>query len=221
MMAPAFTGPVRVLVVDDESLFRAGLVQLLRGDRRLNVVGSAVDGEDALRRVELLKPDVVLMDLRMPRLDGVLATGAIVERFPASRVLVLSAVHSDDLVIEALQAGAAGAIVKDSDPAALVAAILAVADGDQVMSGDLGRRVVALAARSGPVHEQTRSDGLTNRQIDILRLMASGLAAKQIARQLGISEKTVRNQSSLMYAKLHIQDRAQAILYAVRKGLVA
>lgn len=220
-MPSALSGPIRVFVVDDEALFREGLVQLLRSDKRLNVVGSAVDGEDALRRVAILRPNVVLMDLRMPRLDGVLATAKISQAFPDTRVLVLSAVRSDDLVLDALRAGASGAVVKDSTLASLVAAIMAVSDGDQVMSGDLGRRLVALASTRGPVSTQPRTDGLSERQIEILSLMASGLAPKQIARQLGISQKTVRNQSSLMYAKLRVQDRAQAILYAVKKGVVA
>lgn len=213
-------GPVRVLVVDDQALFRAGLIGLLRGDPRVNVVGQAGDGVEALRRIPAVHPDVVLMDLRMPRLDGIQATAQIAKEHPRVAVLVLTAVQADDLVIEALEAGAAGVVVKDATAEEVVSAILSVAAGDQVISRDLGRRVVARAAGHGVV-PLTRPGGLSDRQLEILRLMAAGFAAKQIARQLGLSEKTIRNQSSLMYAKLHVQDRAQAILYAVRKGLVA
>ena len=213
-------GPVRVLVVDDQALFRAGLIGLLRSDPRVNVVGQAGDGVEALRRIPAVHPDVVLMDLRMPRLDGIQATAQIAKEHPRVAVLVLTAVQADDLVIEALEAGAAGLVVKDASAEEVVSAILSVAAGDQVISRDLGRRVVARAAGHAVV-PLTRPGGLSDRQLQILRLMAAGFAAKQIARQLGLSEKTVRNQSSLLYAKLHVQDRAQAILYAVRKGLVA
>jgi DNA-binding NarL/FixJ family response regulator len=209
---------VRVLVVDDQTLFREGLVELLKADQRVSLVGQAEDGEQALERIAALLPAVVLMDVRMPRLDGIRATARIVKEFPSVRVVILASVQTDDSVVEALRAGAAGYVLKDADHESLVAAILRAAAGRCVLNQE--GQVAVVSAALGRLEGPPPPDGLTYRQLQILRLMALGLALKQIGLELGLSEKTVRNQASLMYAKLRIHDRAQAILYAVHKGLV-
>lgn len=211
--------PVRVLVVDDQQLFRLGLAELLKSGTGVDVVGQAEDGDQAIELVDGLLPDVVLIDVRMPRLDGIRATARIVADHPSVRVLILSSINTDDSVVEALRAGAVGYVMKDTDRETLVAAILSAAEGRHVLSQ--GGQQAVVAAALGRVDPPSPPDGITSRQLQILRLMASGLALKQIGRELGVAEKTVRNQASLMYAKLRIHDRAQAILYAFHKGLVS
>jgi DNA-binding NarL/FixJ family response regulator len=211
--------PVRVLVVDDQSLFRVGLTALLRGDSRVTVVGSARDGAEAVERAGALLPDVVLMDVRMPGLDGIRATARIVKEHPSVRVLMLASLQPDEAVVNAIRAGASGYVLKDIDRAGLVDAVLQAAAGRQILGAAAQMAVVrsafGRAAPPKPPH------GLTLRQLEILKLMSTGVSIKQIARELGVAEKTVRNQASLMYSKLRVHDRVQAILFAVHKGLVA
>ncbi|MDQ6791773.1 MAG: response regulator transcription factor [Candidatus Dormibacteraeota bacterium] len=208
----------RVLIVDDQTLFRSGLARLLDGDDRVSVIGEAGDGVEAVQKVSTLKPDIVLMDLRMPNLDGIEATRKIVAEHPEVRVLILTTFEADNHVIQALKVGASGYILKDSQPDAIVSSILAVAAGERVMSGAVASRVLEML--TGTTTPKEFYDGLTAREIEILKMLASGMANKQIAYKLKISEKTVRNHVSNMYEKLQIYDRSQAVLYAVRKGLV-
>jgi DNA-binding NarL/FixJ family response regulator len=208
----------RVLIVDDQTLFRSGLSRLLDGDERVNIVGEAGDGAEAVQKVSSLKPDIVLMDLRMPNLDGIEATRQIVADHPGVRVLILTTFEADNHVIRALKAGACGYVLKDSQAYAIVSSILAVAAGEHVMSGAVTSRVLDMLI--GTTTPQELFDGLSRREIEILTMVASGMANKQIAYQLKISQKTVRNHVSNMYEKLQIHDRSQAVLYAVRKGLV-
>ena len=208
----------RVLIVDDQTLFRSGLARLLDGDDRVSVIGEAGDGNEAVQKVSTLKPDIVLMDLRMPNLDGIEATRKIVAEHPEVRVLILTTFEADNHVIQALKVGASGYILKDSQPDAIVSSILAVAAGERVMSGAVASRVLEML--TGTTTPKEFYDGLTAREIEILKMLASGMANKQIAYKLKISEKTVRNHVSNMYEKLQIYDRSQAVLYAVRKGLV-
>jgi DNA-binding NarL/FixJ family response regulator len=208
----------RVLVVDDQTLFRAGLISLLREDDRVEVVGDAADGVEAVKQAVKLKPDVVLMDLKMPHLDGIEATRQIIEAVPDARILMLTAFETDSQVILALKAGASGYVLKDSSATAIVNSIVAVTSGERVMASVVANRVVEML--TGTTTPKEFYDGLTNREIEILKLLANGIANKQIAFQLKISEKTVRNHVSNTYEKLGIFDRSQAVLYAVRKGLV-
>ena len=212
------TNVARVLVVDDQTLFRTGLTSLLAEDRRVDVVGQAVDGVDAVKQAVKLKPDVVLMDLKMPNLDGIEATRQIVEQLPSTRVLILTTFETDSQVIQALKAGASGYVLKDSSAAAIVSSVLAVTAGERVMASAVANRVLDML--TGTATPKEFYDGLTNREIEILKLLANGMANKQIAYRLKISEKTVRNHVSNMYEKLGIYDRSQAVLYAVKKGLV-
>jgi DNA-binding NarL/FixJ family response regulator len=208
----------RVLIVDDQTLFRSGLARLLDGDDRVSVIGEAGDGVEAVQKVSTLKPDIVLMDLRMPNLDGIEATRKIVAEHPEVKVLILTTFEADNHVIQALKVGASGYILKDSQADAIVSSILAVAAGERVMSGAVASRVLEML--TGTTTPKEFYDGLTAREIEILKMLASGMANKQIAYKLKISEKTVRNHVSNMYEKLQIYDRSQAVLYAVRKGLV-
>jgi len=208
----------RVLIVDDQTLFRTGLASLLTEDERVDVVGQAVDGADAVKQAIKLKPDVVLMDLKMPQLDGIEATRQIIEAVPTVKVLILTTFETDSQVIQALKAGASGYVLKDSSAAAIVSSIVAVMSGERVMASAVANRVLEML--TGTTTPKEFYDGLTNREIEILKLLANGMANKQIAYRLKISEKTVRNHVSNTYEKLGIYDRSQAVLYAVRKGLV-
>ena len=209
---------VRVLVVDDQALFRAGLTRLLEEDPRVQIVGQAGDGVEAVKLAGSLEPDVVLMDLKMPKMDGIEATSQIVARYPHVKVLLLTTFEADNHVIQALKAGASGYILKDSTPNSIVASLLAVVAGERVMASAVANRVLEML--TGTTTPKEFYDGLTGREIEILKLLAGGMANKQIAFKLKISEKTVRNHVSNMYEKLGIYDRSQAVLYAVRKGLV-
>ncbi len=212
------TRAVRVLIADDQTLFRAGLARLLNEDPRVEVVGQAADGADAAKLAAKQKPDVVLMDLKMPKIDGIEATRQILEADPGVKVLILTTFETDSQVIQALKAGASGYVLKDSSPDAIVSSIVAVMSGEKVMASAVANRVLEML--SGTTTPKEFYDGLTNREIEILKLLANGMANKQIAYRLKISEKTVRNHVSNTYEKLGIYDRSQAVLYAVRKGLV-
>jgi NarL family two-component system response regulator LiaR len=208
----------RVVIADDQTLFRSGLARLLEMDDRVAVVGEAVDGADAVKLALALKPDVVLMDIKMPNLDGIEATRRIVDENPKIRVLMLTTFEADNHVIQALKAGASGYVLKDSQAGAIVSSILAVVAGERVMASAVANRVLEML--TGATTPKEFYDGLTAREVEILKMLATGMANKQIAYKLQISEKTVRNHVSNMYEKLDIYDRAQAVLYAVRKGLV-
>jgi DNA-binding NarL/FixJ family response regulator len=212
------TQPVRIVVVDDQALFRTGLARLLNEDPRIQVIGQAEDGATAVDLVAKVKPDVVLMDLKMPNLDGIEATRRMLAGDPKVRVLILTSFDADTSIIQALKAGAAGYVLKDSQAEAIISSILAVMSGERVMASAVAQRVLDML--TGSTTPKEFYDGLTTREVEILKLLASGMANKQIAYKLGISEKTVRNHVSNMYEKLQIFDRAQAVLYAVRKGLI-
>jgi len=210
--------PVRVLIADDQTLFRSGLAGLLDADPRVTVVSVARDGVEAVRSCRELEPDVVLMDIKMPNLDGIQATQQIGASNPEIPVLILTTLEADSHVLAALKAGAKGYVLKDSEPEAIISSILAVHAGERVMAGAVAQRVLGMI--TGDTTPKDFYDGLTAREIEILTLIAGGAGNKQIAYKLSISEKTVRNHISHMYEKLQIFDRSQAVLYAARKGLI-
>jgi DNA-binding NarL/FixJ family response regulator len=218
MSTAAATRVARVLIADDQTLFRSGLARLLEEDPRVEIVGQAVDGADVVKRAASLKPDVVLMDVKMPNVDGIEATRRIVAEHPEIKVLVLTTFDADSYVLQALRAGASGYVLKDSQPSAIISSILSVMSGERVMASAVANRVLDML--TGATTPKEFYDGLTAREIEIIKLLAIGQANKQIAYRLHISEKTVRNHVSHMYEKLGIYDRSQAVLYAVRKGLV-
>ncbi len=210
--------PARVLLADDQTLFRVGLAGLLAADPRIEIVGQAGTGAEAVELAAALQPDVVLMDLQMPEMDGIEATRQIVAANSGVRVLVLTTFDLDNYVIQALKAGASGYVLKDSRPDAIVSSVMAVMAGEMVMASAVANRVLEML--TGTTTSKDFYDGMTTREVEVLRLLAGGMANKQIAYQLAISEKTVRNHVSNMYEKLNVYDRSQAVLYAVRKGLV-
>jgi DNA-binding NarL/FixJ family response regulator len=216
LRAPA--RPARVLIADDQTLFRSGLARLLDIDDRVTVVGEAVDGLDAVKLAASLKPDVVLMDIKMPNLDGIEAARRIISDNPKVKVLMLTTFEADNHVIQALKAGASGYVLKDSQASAIVSSLLAVVAGERVMASAVANRVLEML--TGATTPKEFYDGLTAREVEILKMLATGMPNKQIAFRLKISDKTVRNHVSNMYEKLNIFDRSQAVLYAVRKGLV-
>lgn len=210
--------PPRVLVVDGQTLFRAGLVKLLEGDPRVEIAGQAGDGQTALDLVADVQPDIVLMDVRLSQTDGAVAAARIIARHPQVKVLILTAVVADTDIVHALKSGTSGYLLKASEPNAIVSSILAALSGEWVMDTAVAKRVLDIL--TGDTTVVVPNDGLTPREREILRLLATGMANKQIAQRLQISDKTVRNHLTQIYVKLGLADRAQAVLYAVRKGLV-
>lgn len=208
----------RVVIADDQAQFRSGLAFLLDLDRRVEVVGQAANGQEALDQVVTTRPDIVLMDIEMPVLDGVGATSRIARDHPAVKVLILATFDADDHLIKALKSGASGCVLKDADPETIVSSILAVVSGERVMAAAVANRVLDMLTES--VTPEESCDSLTPRETEILKLLATGMPNKKIADHLRISEKTVRNHLSSVYEKLEISDRSQAVLYAVRTGLV-
>jgi DNA-binding NarL/FixJ family response regulator len=212
----------RVLVVDDQTVVRDGLVLLLGLLPGLEVVGSAGDGEEAVRLVAENHPDVVLMDLRMPRVDGVEATRRIKAQHPSVQIVVLTTFSDDESVFAALQAGARGYLTKDAGAEEIARAIDAVRGGDAQLDPSVQRRLVdALATGAQPSRRRRADlpDGLTQREVEVLTLIASGRSNAEIARELFISEATVKTHINNLFAKAGLRDRAQAVTYAYRKGL--
>jgi DNA-binding NarL/FixJ family response regulator len=206
--------PVRVLIADDHSVVRQGLRMFLALDPDLEVVGEAADGAQAVNLTRALTPDVVLMDLLMPGTDGVTATGAIRAQVPGTEVLVLTSVLDDNSVVDAVQAGAVGYLLKDTQAEQLCAAIKAAARGQVQLAPEAAARLVReVRSPDGP---QT----LTARETEVLRALATGLTNREIGRALHIGERTVKTHVSHLLAKLGLQSRTQAALHAVRIGLV-
>ncbi|MFB6805336.1 response regulator [Streptomyces sp. NPDC056387] len=224
------SGCLRVLVADDQFLIRAGLVGLLEVAEGFEVVGEAVDGAEAVELAALTRPDVILMDIRMPRMDGIAATEQILARTPppAPRVLILTTFDLDEYVYGALKAGASGFLLKDSGPKRLLAAITAVGSGDALFAPTVTRRLVeAFATRAGGegACDAARAgaaglDALTSREIEVLELVGQGLANAEIAWRLFITEGTVKSHLSRTMTKLGLESRAQAVVTAYESGLV-
>ena len=207
--------PVRILIVDDHSMLRQGLRIFLELDPELQVVGEAADGAEAVRLARQLEPDVVLMDLLMPVMDGLAATAAIRSALPDTQVVALTGMLEDAHVVDAVRAGVSGYLLKDTEADTLCRAIKAAAARQvQLSSGAAARLLQEVRSPEGPVK-------LTERETEVLRLLADGKANKQIARQLQIAEKTSKVHVSNILSKLGMQSRTQAALYAARIGLVS
>ena len=211
---------IRVLIVDDQSLVRAGVRMILEAEEDVEVVGEAADGAEAIAAVGELSPDVVLMDVRMPNVDGLEATRQLLEGKEAGpRILILTTFDLDEYVYEALRAGASGFVLKDDPPEQLLAAIDTVANGDALLSPAITKRVIEQFTRIPRRETPQAIAELTERELDVLRLIARGLSNAEIGQELFVSETTVKTHVTHILQKLDLRDRVQAVVLAYETGL--
>ena len=217
---------INILIVDDHTLFRSGIRKMLDGETDMYVVGEAATGREALEQARKLMPDVILMDIKMPdssgsgqALDGIEATRILHREMPHVGIIFCTVFEDDEFVFAGLKAGGRGYIVKDDDPETMLRAIRAVAHSESLLGPSIAQKVMrqfsALPGEKTPL-----IDDLTPREMEVLKLIADGLSNKEIAEALVLSEKTVKNHINNIFSKLHVYDRSQAMLYAIRKGLV-
>ncbi|GHC52162.1 response regulator [Streptomyces cinnamoneus] len=217
---------IRVIIVDDQAMVRAGFAALLAAQPDIDVVGDAADGRQGVELSRRAHPDVVLMDVRMPEMDGLEAARRLLDPPPGvvhrPKVLMLTTFDVDDYVYEALRAGASGFLLKDAPPADLIAAVRVVAAGEALLAPSVTRRLIAdFAARPAPRRNRSvRLNGLTPRETEVLELIARGLSNQEIAARLVLAEQTVKTHIGRVLAKLSLRDRAQAVIFAYESGLV-
>jgi DNA-binding NarL/FixJ family response regulator len=211
----------RVLIADDDDLMRAGLAELLTVDPAIEVAGQAATGREAVEQARRLVPDVVLMDIRMPDLDGIAATRELAQAAPGVRVLILTTFEQDDYVFGALRAGASGFLLKRTRPEELLAAVHTIAAGDSLLSPSVTRRVIdRMAQQPTPeLADQARLDALTPREREVLERVARGLSNREIAAALAVEESTVRTHVKRILMKLELRDRVQAVIFAYETGV--
>jgi len=212
---------IRVVIVDDHGVVRAGLAQLVAGPDDIEVVGTAADGREALDVIERTRPDVVLMDLSMPDLDGIAATRVALQRVPGTVVVILTSFSDRDRIVEAIDAGAIGYLLKDAEPDELLRGVRAAARGESPLAPKAAAQLISggRATASSPRAAASPADDLTDREREILALLAQGRPNKVIARQLDIAEQTVKNHLSRIFQTLGVTDRTQAAIWAHRHGL--
>jgi NarL family two-component system response regulator LiaR len=210
---------IRVMLVDDHAIIRKGVRALLATERDIQIVGEAGDGAEAIEQAQTLRPDVILMDLVMPKVDGIEATRQITGKQPGAHILVLTSFAADDKVFPAIKAGALGYLLKDSTPEELVQAIRQVARGEPSLEPSIARKV--LFELSHPVKKAPTVDPLTEREMEVLRQVAQGKSNREIAEELVVSEMTIRTHVSSILSKLHLASRTQAALYALREGIAS
>ena len=210
---------IRVLVADDQSMVRAGFRMLLTGQEDIEVVAEASNGLEAVDKAARFRPTVVLMDIRMPELDGLKATRRILDANPDARILILTTFDLDEYVYEALSIGASGFVLKDDPPEQLLAAIRTVAAGDALLSPTVTKRVIARFTRMPRPEPPKELEELTEREVEILRLIASGLSNAEIGEELHISETTVKTHVTHVLQKLNLRDRVQAVVLAHQTGM--
>jgi len=213
---------IRVLIVDDHALFRRGLMLVLESEDGIEVVGEADDGEDAVAKAEQLMPDVVLMDVRMPRISGIEATRRVAEALPTSKIIMLTVSDEEEDLYEAIKAGATGYLLKEISIEEVADAVRAVTQGQTLISPSMASKLIAefsnLAKRATD-QQQVPVPRLTERELEVLRLVAQGITNREIADQLFIAENTVKNHVRNILEKLHLHSRMEAVLYAVREKL--
>lgn len=225
---------IRVLLADDQDIIRTGLTIILNHQADIEVVGQAADGAEAIELAKRLQPDVILMDIKMPRLNGIQATRQIVAALPKTQIIILTTYDTDDWVFDGIRAGAIGYLLKDTSGDNLAEAVRGALRGESQIDPTVARKVLRefqqLATRRAaapqsvtappPVVEDEPLERLTDREEEVLKLLAEGLANKEIAQQLSLSEGTVKNHISAILTKLHANDRTQAVLTALKRGLV-
>lgn len=207
---------IRVLIADDHAIVRSGIRALLETVDSIEVVGEAADGRQAVAAVARQQPDVVLMDLEMPVMDGIETIRQVMAQWPETRILVLTSFATDDRVLPAVKAGALGYLLKDSEPDALIQAIRQVHRGESSLHPKIARKLMQELSR--PSAQPTTADPLTTREVEVLQVVAQGLSNQEIADKLVISEATVRSHISNILSKLHLASRTQVALYALREG---
>ncbi|MGH9050644.1 MAG: response regulator [Acidimicrobiia bacterium] len=212
---------IRVLLADDDDLMRAGLAELLSSGPGIEIVGQAATGREAVERTRQLHPDVVLMDVRMPDLDGIEATRVLTDTQPSAKVLILTTFERDDYIFGALRAGASGFLLKRTRPEELIAAVHTIARGDSLLSPSVTRRVVERMAHqpTPDLSDDTRLAKLTPREREVLELIARGLSNREIASELTVEESTIRSHVKRILMKLHRRDRVQLVIYAYETGV--
>jgi NarL family two-component system response regulator LiaR len=210
---------IRVLIVDDHAIVRRGIRALLATEEGIEVAGEAQDGQEALERIRALRPDVILLDLLMPTMDGIEVTRRVIAEDPQARILVLTSFAADDKVFPAIKAGASGYLLKDTGPRELVRAIRQVHRGESSLSPAIARKVLQELSR--PSDRPLTPEPLTEREVEVLQVVARGKSNQEIAEELVISEATVRTHVSNILGKLHLASRTQAALYALREGLAS
>ena len=211
----------RVLIADDEDLMRAGLVELLSSDPTIQVVGEAATGREAVQHAGRLRPEVVLMDVRMPDLDGIAATAELARAAPDSKVLILTTFEDEDYIFHSLRAGASGFLLKRTRPEELIAAVHTIAAGDSLLSPSVTRRVIDRVAQQPTprLADHANLQGLTPREREVLELIARGLSNREIASVLVVEESTIRTHVKRILMKLELRDRVQAVIFAYESGL--
>ena len=213
---------IRVIVADDQALVRGGLKMILEAQPDINVVAEAADGVQAVDLATRLHPDVVLMDIRMPRLDGIDATRRLVEVAPQTRIVILTTFGLDRYVYEGLQAGASGFVLKDSPPSELVHAVRVVAGGEVLLSPAITAKLIATYVQRHPdaEHRSERMQTLSPREMEVLRLVVDGKSNSEVAAALFLTENTVKTHMTRIMQKLDVRDRVQAVVYAYESGFV-
>ena len=214
------SGPIRILIADDQHLVRTGFRLIIDLEPDMEVVGEAVDGVEAVRAAQELRPDLVLMDIRMPQLDGLEATRRVVALDPAPRVLILTTFDLDEYVFDGMRAGASGFLLKEVPREQLIAGIRMVHAGDALVAPSITRRLVERFTTAPAPGRAARPAGLTERELEILELLGRGLSNAEIAGRLFIGEATVKTHVARVLAKLDLRDRVQAVVYAYEHGLV-
>ncbi len=214
---------IRVMICDDHALFRRGLIMVLESEEGMEVVGEAEDGEEAIRQAEALVPDVVLMDVRMPRVSGIEATRAIAEAVPSTRILMLTVSDEEDDLYDAIKAGAAGYLLKEISIEEVASAIRSVVSGQSLISPSMASKLLTEftnLAKKADERQSVPTPRLTDRELEVLKLVAQGMSNREIAGELYISENTVKNHVRNILEKLHLHSRLEAVVYAVREKLL-
>lgn len=212
---------IRVLIADDDILMRAGLIELLTADPQIDVIGQASTGREAVEQAGRMSPDVILMDVRMPDLDGIGATRELMRSAPETKVLILTTFEQDDYIFGALRAGASGFLLKRTRPEELIAAVHTIVTGDSLLSPSVARRVIdRMAKQPAPnLADQAQLDALTAREREVLVLIARGLSNRELAAALVVEESTIRTHVRRILMKLNLRDRIQAVIFAYETGI--